>query len=101
MKHLKTYESIDNNFKKYIIIKVNKIYSILKINRIYNDNAYDKIEMTHLYQLYKDELTKTDNRKRVNFIIKYIKPKILFESNDLNECLKMLPIISETNKYNI
>jgi hypothetical protein len=101
MKYLKTYEEIDNNFKKYIIIIVNKTYSILKINKIYNDNAYDKFEMIQIYHLYKDKLTKIDNNKKHIFSVKYIKPKILFESNDLEECLKILPIIAETIKYNI
>ena len=106
MKYLKTFESeIDfTKLKKYIIVQEkNKSQSakyILNVIEIFKIRQYpDKIKVKQLYS-YDDKLKKeifTDT-----FIFeKMEKYNILYQSDNIEECINILPTLGELNKYNI
>lgn len=98
MKHLKTYEQ--NTFKKYFIIKVGDIFQIWEILREWNDLGIDKYEMIPSFQLYKNEIIKLSN-ENVNFSKDFINKKILYSTNNLEDCFEKIRIINKSNQYNL
>jgi hypothetical protein len=113
MRYIKTYETYDTiisyaDYKKYIITKSNHknlpydtpllLFEVINIKE-------DK-DMLYFIQHYhyknnrvdKDSTIYSTKDRIYNFREKW---DVLYTSDDLQECVKMLPVIYETNKYNI
>lgn len=98
MKHLKTYEQ--NTFQKYIIIEVGTNLQIWEMLREWNDLGIDKYEMKPIFQLHKKDLIKLSS-ENVNFSKDFINKKILYPTNDLEDCFKNIHFIATTKNYNL
>lgn len=110
MKYIKSYESIDiNNIKKYIIYKPDNslqldkdknkwlfIYLILNIN-----NDYTTLLRVYRYNISEEKLLEEKMSEELFVPIPAFSNRILFTSDNINECIEMLPLISNTNKYNL
>lgn len=110
MKYIKSYESIDiNNIKKYIIYKPDNslqrdkdkdkylfIYIILNIN-----NDYTTLLRVYRYNIPEEKISDVGISDEIFVPTDTIINRILFSSNDVEECIKMLPLVANTNKYNL
>ena len=117
MKYLKTYESINSNLKhelenlglkKYIILKSLNvdnsikflIVEILKIGTSdYSNNITANIEKLFYYD--NSGLKKPSELKNFNIRLKNIVKKSIYNSNDLQDCLKMVSTLFDSEKYNL
>jgi len=100
MKYLKTYEkytSIDN-FKKYIIWQAKRTLMILQAIEV---TEYH-LKFKKLYALYNTgEIKRTNEKLNIFHDFDKIKRHIIYESDDLSDCLERLEILSNSKKYNI
>lgn len=106
MKHLKSYENINSDLKKYFIIKSMIGFIVLEVIRIYYDD--DNVERLDLKQKYiylsNDHFKTLDEeqlKKVFHFTAKYMRKRIIFQSDSLKECVDVLPILTIQNKYNL
>ena len=90
MKYLKTYENIDTKFNKYAVLRKDKKFVIIKIIRQDDEKTY--------YKFYKqnDELSKLNN-----FYSKYLMTRIVYQSDDLQDCKDHIIKLEKFKKYNI
>ena len=105
MKYLKTYENLIPQFKKYIVFNdyindhiVADRFIIGKVKEI--KPLHIKIE-----QLYK-YIEKTDDKifpcgGDFWLNLKNIEKNIQYQTDDKSELLKILPFLSDANKYNL
>jgi hypothetical protein len=112
MKYIKTYEKtqtpeqkeIQDSLKNYVIWQSpNKhfpptMYIIVEIINKYYHSA--RINILYLYDIEKDSL-KTEARNPYFKEYDIIQKDIVFQSNDLQECLDILPILNTSDKYNL
>ena len=101
MKHLKLFEDLQTEFKKYIIYTGSEIsYVCCEISKkningkstiIINTIAFDRNNKPHLSgdMVIPPELYQS------------LKSKIVYQSNDIDDISNMLNILKNTNKYNI
>lgn len=100
MKYLKTFEKTKYNLKKYFIIKSSIGYILLE-NVKFTDNK-ERIVINQLYILR----TKGNEIKKMcdyyyNFTLKYIIERIIYQSNNIDDCLEFLEVLLSQNKYNL
>ena len=110
MKHLKKYESVNNDIiKKYVIwqgddewkkgwtVPIKSYLGILKILK-YDKECDDYVYRT-LYDVWDGQLEKLSppNEKEYLGDIKYV----IYTSNELQNCIDMIPILINSNKYNL
>jgi hypothetical protein len=113
MKYIKTYEIITSysDYKKYIIIKIideymqHKTKDLLVLQVIKINPDKDRIYyIQHYHYNIKDKTLYTDStiysRKQILYNVKETFD-VLYTSDDLKECVKMLPFLTDINKYNI
>jgi len=106
MKHLKTFENLIDDYKKYIIIPSgpNHLFVLEKIN--INDNM---LVTKHIYTFEKKlnkiisidkspEYSDYSNEFRLPLIISN---KIMYQSDNLDDIFEKLELLSATNKYNL
>lgn len=116
MKHLKTYEHKTkyktSQFSEYLIWStlentVRIFKNDHKIDYWQKDKNQPVLRITHLYtyDLQTKELTKvtgqSNERTTGVFLAEDTLPRILFQSDNLQDCINTLPILSATNKYNL
>lgn len=96
MKHIKTYENI-NNFKNFLIIKASNKFGFLLLE--VNDYDGKFVYFTALFKLYKDKIItiKSEN----NLIKDRLEKRIIYQSDSLSDALDKLKMIKETSKYNL
>lgn len=124
MKHLDTFENIKYadklELKKYLILKpfinprfekeklqIAKVISVEdKLSTISNNDVM--ISMNLLYEFKPDytEPKKIENLSEVDSFTTIdcyfnVKKDIVYQSNDLEECLNMLPAMLDAKKYNM
>lgn len=111
MKYIKTYnENISSlkDYKKYIIIKAKHknlpydlpllLMEVISINENKNSIYY----IQH-YEYKNNRINKVSTiytRKEIMYNMTD-KWEVLYTSDNINECLDMLPILNNTNKYNL
>lgn len=104
MKHLKIYEALHSNYKNYILCKSNEnLYYILELLDLKNQQIpWCQITTRILYTYKKsiDKLYKTDN-EILNFEPEKYGKHIIYQSNNLQEVLKMIPTLKNIDKYNL
>jgi hypothetical protein len=101
MKYIKTYEKYNSvdNFKKYIIWQAKKILMILQVTEV---TEYH-LKFNKIYTLDKNDLLKKMKNEKIVIYHDYdkIKRHIIYEDDNLQECIDKLKIITDINKYNI
>lgn len=107
MRHLKYFEELVDGIKKYFIINSDAGYMILEKLRIWLDvNEKDedkktKIEINQLYIYDRKLLKMPDDMYIFNFSLKFMKSKIIYQSDNLQECIDELELIKTQEKYNL
>lgn len=107
MKHLKTYEQIEqiDNIKDYIIFDVENMNNELGKLTILKKGHYDyqrHFLMTKQQYSYVEDIDSTFKTKEHEFVIfDDDKSSILYTSDDLQDCMDKLKFISTSNKFNI
>jgi len=101
MKYIKTYE--ENKYKKYAIWKKTDSSSILSIIKILPSSNETKIRIKVLlvYNKRKKILEPPVPGEFNEFYNEYANKRIIFTSNDLEECKKQIEIFEVSNKYNL
>ena len=111
MKYLKYINEVtfydvkdDFEFKKYLILnkfRVGKKYytSIVRVDTKEKQN----VEISGLYMLIKGKIIKIKEKKIWGIWVNnyYLQEELLFQSDDLQKCIDILPIIKDTKKYNL
>ena len=101
MKYLKYFEN-KKDLKKYIILKDSlDMFYIFKVLN-YMNNA-DMYILRRLYQ-YFSNVNKTEKIIHVDYKtlnIRQIKNNLLYESDNLQDCIDKLPTLKNINKYNL
>lgn len=105
MKHLKSYESNNiqpeyDDFENFLIFKWleqgDNCLALVEFNKI--DYKYNQL-LTNLIYSYDNEL---ESHKNDLFAIFFEDlDKILYQSNDLDDCLKKIIMLKDTSKYNL
>jgi len=102
MIHIKKYEKYNNTeFKKYFISELLDYLAIFKLIGITNGDTAE----IHVLLVY----IKKDNeiKEFKGGIESYKKPlwsiknNILFQSDNIQDCIDIIPILLDTNKYNL
>lgn len=107
MKHLKTFENLIDDFKKYIIIPSgpNHLYILEKIGidtnvlvtkHIYTYNK--KLNKIISIDKSSPEYSDYSNEFRLPLIISN---KIIYQSDNLDDIFEKIELLSNTNKYNL
>lgn len=109
MKYLKSYENLNNKEIKnsllnYIIWATPRqpaqpnFYHIVEIINKIDNKAY--INILYTYDIENKSLIKEDSSP---YFKEYyiIQKSIVFQSNNLQECLNILPILNTINKFNL
>ena len=100
MKYLKTYEGIID-LKKYIIVDFLGTYAILENIKIFGKKE-PKIKIDIKYILHSNGSLSINKEYDP-----YIKPlyvlqnRALYTSDDFESCKKILPLIGNSNRYNL
>jgi len=101
MKYIKLFESITNSseFKNYLVYKVNNdIYFILQY--IYNISNYEVI--TKKCYLYSKILNNTVFQKGAYcFNTPDNVKNIIYQSDDIEDCISVLPTLQDIEKFNL
>lgn len=107
MKYLKTFEELGDDIKRYFIINSASGYMIIEKLRIWLDvdekdeDKKTKIEIKQLY-IYGSRLIKiSDSMDSFNFSLGFMKRKIVYQSDNLQECMDELKDIKTRDKYNL
>ena len=104
MNHLKLYENY-NNIKKYIIWefpnyhnenrKVSCIFQVIKAE-------YYFLYVEELYIFDNNSLIESDkNSKQIRYSEREYNEHVLYETDDLQDCIDMLLMLPYINKYNL
>jgi hypothetical protein len=123
MKYIKTFEALSiKDLKKYLIIQSDQNHDILSIHEKHMPSQYSKvgsdIYLKELYNYYLKEYIHTDGNYRslpnklysINRNFKsyrpehfddFIRDNILYMSDELQDCINIIPYISNINKFNI
>ena len=116
MKHIKSYENIqekykESQFSEYIAWRSNTDIKIVKNNHKIKFFQQDKnqpvLEITHLYtyDTIDKSLTKIDDNSNEKitgiFLAPDTLPKFLYQSDNVQDCIDMLTLLSTANKYNL
>jgi len=99
MKYLKTYEN-NSKLKKYIIREYRFAFSIFEVNNF----SKDEVLLTELYTSYKKlngKIESVKNDKPYLVPIRIINKNLVYQSDNLQDCLDALPKIGDINKYNL
>lgn len=102
MKYLKTYENIDNPYKKYGVWEKDKpnYFYIIKILGKWGNKF--KITTLNIFNEEKQIFTESPVGSRKNTIYEqYAKKHILFSSDDIEECKEKIILLSKANKFNL
>jgi hypothetical protein len=99
MKYLKTYEN--SQFKKYAIIKLGD--NSLCIIKIIEIEGYDRMKVMKLYNLIKNYIHEynTNNITYLISISKQFTPKLIMQSDNIEELLDYFNMLISLNKYNL
>lgn len=98
MKYIKTFEK-KISLKEYVVINHEYTYMILRINEI----SKDTVSYTPLYIFNKLNnngafiLKGTDSK----YYGEQLNDIIVFQSNNLSECIEILPALNKMKKYNL
>lgn len=110
MKYIKAYENTEENIpllKKYCIWKnTNDTLEILELVGSEKNKKYSKyMSLLSLYFYYPSEnklvKLKRQNQAQIAFDSNIIKTYVPYTSDNIQDCIDMLPIISNIEKYNI
>jgi len=113
MKHIKTYEAIEDELKEFIIIRdimsTNILHNITNSKHNYYiggypESSYPKnIWINFNYErCFKNDMEERSCPYGNMFMrISDIKNQIIFQSNKLKDCLDYLEISKTTDKYNL
>ena len=100
MKYLKTYESLDNiEYKKFIVLLENNILFVYKVLEQYTEEDTFILRMVAKYKDNKLNDNFATNKLHVNAY--ELEKEIVFQSNDYQEVIDMLPTLSKSTKYNL
>ena len=110
MKYIKTFEKIKNSdLKKYFVtekdvennIILYVIYEILYRSRrdVYNNGKLNYLYDTQRKYYCKENIIKPQHSKYFNDDLK--NKKIIYTSDNLDECVEFVKLKFETNKYNL
>ena len=97
MKHLKYFENTIKDDLHYIIWKDNDDTLVISETK---KNLYNTTHCKLLYT-YKNEKLKKINHKNLGIKFNIIKNFILYQSDNLKNCLNIISTLSDTNKYNL
>ena len=115
MKHIKNFESVDLNIKKYIIWDTrigspdNGVLLILEVLDIKHSISEGyRIKYSFLYRFRKKDNSLEDmknsldlnNSDNINYT-GYSEKNIVYQSDNIQECIDMLPLLANTSKYNL
>ena len=99
MKHIKTFESVQNSseLKKYIIWKSDssKVYSIMEINR----SSFGTFDFHRLFCVT-DKILK-DDRKFTQIFLDSVLKNTFYTSDELSDCVNHMKLIIAAKKYNL
>ena len=115
MRHIKKFESVDLNLKKYIIWDtvigsssrgVLLILEVLVIKHSISDGY--RIKYSFIYRYHKKDNSLEDmknsldlnNSDNINYT-GYSEKNIVYQSDNIQECIDMLPLLANTSKYNL
>ena len=104
MKYIKKYETLGNSqFKKYIITRVKSdvfgdIYINLYENLFYTENKH-AFRCIYYYDENDNKIAKFENGKDIY----HLNPQniMIYQTDDLEDAINELNIISNLNKYNL
>lgn len=106
MKHLKYFEN-DSELpvlKKYVVLNTYSVLWIVWIVEVLDivQNFHITINYCDKYEYTKStkQLRKCTNDDRV-WDTRYNSNNIAFQSDNIEDCIDMLPILANTNKYNL
>lgn len=101
MKYIKKYEKVER-FKDYIILNYPSTVVLFKIKEFsQNTTTLTKI---YVYDKQNQKTIELVNMSGENFNqgdTQKLESKILYQSNDLQECIEKLPLLANTMKYNL
>lgn len=102
MKYLKTYEKYkESDFKKYFIGTLFDSLAIFNIIEMSNKNMAE-IKILLIYNKTNDEIKEfKGGEESYKKSLDIIKNKILFQSDNIQDCIDIIPILSDTIKYNL
>lgn len=112
MKYIKTYENvIENLIDKFVVYRTTsttidpitkKEYQFLFIFKIKSIDEYDTVTVKRYYE-YDTMLNKLKNSEidDIKGNINILLENTLFSSDNLQDCVDMLPVLSDINKYNL
>ena len=114
MKHLKTYEDISyfnfanaTELKQYFVIKyiapgntTPTAFNIYKLKEVFQDIKYLRATQIYKYTTIDGKLNKT-NEELHFFSITDINKKLVYQSDNLQDCLDIYETIIAAKKYNI
>ena len=117
MKHIKTFEStnyfddLEDNLKrlkKYLLLKVNsnisgEMYYILEILKISIEEDSISCSKKYIYRKLANRLKKGHHQYYEFTIDKFFKNEsnILCNSDDIKDCLDIIPTLNQIDRYNL
>jgi len=105
MKYLKTYEFsqdyLDNYFVWQFPNKPEKPIGFIIVQKfkIFGDSA--KIQILHVYDIEGNSLSNLVDSQPYSKELHIITKDIVYSSNNLQDCLDKLPLLSKLDKYNL
>ena len=104
IKKFKIFESlVDIEIKKYIVIPSGpNLYFVLERTNINLISLLLETKHIYTYNINEDNIIKVYENYDYNFELKQTPENvIIFQSDDLQEVFDKLPLLSNTNKYNL
>lgn len=101
MKYIKKYEKVER-FRDYIILN-NPSHLLLFKLKDFSQNT-TTVQKLYVYDKQNQKTIELVNMSGENFNqgeTQRIEPKIIYQSNDLQECIDRLPILANAMKYNL
>jgi hypothetical protein len=102
MKHLKTFENINTVYKKYAVwMKLDtNTFNLIEIT---DDSDVNVIKFKVLYTYNKNgDVNIIPKIKKPHIFYKeYAKKRIIFSSDNIEECKEQIRLLSTANKFNL
>lgn len=104
MKYLKTYEQNKEKLKNYIVWEYKNKIVVFEIKTQY-DNSPISLKRVNLYNIkknYIEEIKLEEHDKMIYYKnINEIKDGLLYQSDNLKDCIDKVKYLSDIKKYNI
>ena len=99
MKYIKTYEDTQSH-KKYLVQEMYNVFTKFVVYENIKELPYNRLMLREVYKMTKDGAL-TPKLNQPNFTYNIGDVDWIYQSNDIDDVIDMLYVISNNKKYNI